>query len=391
MYQKNSLNTESTVNHLRLKYSKKEVQKAGEILIVKNISKNDPNAYKESMFILSNWRASHIHSLHNITSFLQRIAIYEDRKAIVVKRLKRAPSIVNKLLRFDNMKLRNMQDIAGCRAILSTNKNVYKVFKKLDKLRTFRVKNYIYLPKEDGYRSIHLVCKCDDEEHGEKGAKYPVEIQLRSKIQHSWATAVEIVDLFTNQTLKSNEGKKDWLDFFKYISHEFSKLEKVDNKPIDNSMSESIRLIKKLDIYKKFDVYANSLKLIENHINSKTDEYYLINMDLKAKTINLYGFSYNNFDEAAVKYLTLEKKSEKDKKYVIAFVSSKSVSNLKEAYPNYFADSELFIENIRKIENINRRENPSWFLKFLLSTGLGKRVLGPRVGIFSQRQKRGIL
>ena len=41
-----------------------------------------------------------------------------------------------------------------------------------------------------------------------------VEIQIRSKLQHLWATAVETVDFFTSQTIKSNQGQKEWVTFF---------------------------------------------------------------------------------------------------------------------------------------------------------------------------------
>lgn len=50
-------------------------------------------------------------------------------------------------------------------------------------------------------------------------------MQIRSKIQHSWATAVEVVGAFTKQALKASAGDPRWLDFFKYTSVEFSKLE----------------------------------------------------------------------------------------------------------------------------------------------------------------------
>lgn len=362
-------NTKTKEGHSELNFSKTAVQRAGEALMVENISVKKPDVYEKSMQILSGWRASHEYSLNYIAVLVQKTAIKEDSKVIVAKRLKRTPSIVNKLRRFETMKLRSMQDIAGCRAIISTNKNVYKVFKKLSKTRSFRVTDYIEAPKDDGYRGIHLICKCGDKEHGEKGAKYPVEIQLRSKIQHSWATAVEIVDLFTNQVLKSNDGKKDWLDFFKYISHEFSKIEGIDNKPISNSLSESIRLIKKLDIHKKFEAYTGSLDVINKNTGNIIEGYSLIKIDFEKKTIQIWGYPYNDFDKATSDFLKLEKEAEENKKNVVALVSSKSISNLKEAYPNYFADSKLFIKKIREIENNYIMKNPHWLLKMMSNAG----------------------
>ncbi len=86
----------------------------------------------------------------------------------------------------------------------------------------FELRNdYIRNPKEDGYKSIHLIGKFKNSE----GELRSIELQIRTKVQHSWATAVEIVDLFTNQSLKSNSGKTIWKDFFKHTSDQFALLE----------------------------------------------------------------------------------------------------------------------------------------------------------------------
>jgi len=177
------INMKSDSTQSRPRYSKKDVQRAGEALINENVWKSEPNLFKWSMGILSDWRASHANSLDHITDLLKIVSSRVDKKSIVVKRLKRTPSIVKKLRRFDKMKLRNMQDIAGCRSILSTTKNVHKVRRELNKNREYRVRDYIKRPKPDGYRGVHLVGKFKNKENGNQ---YPVEIQLRSRVQHSW-------------------------------------------------------------------------------------------------------------------------------------------------------------------------------------------------------------
>lgn len=366
--------TEGIVTVLSQEYSKKDVQRAGETLIVEEIWEKDNEAFRWSMRVLSNWRANHAEVLNEITETLQTAGSKVDRKAIVVKRLKRTPSIVRKLRRFNKMKLRNMQDIAGCRAIVSTTKNVYKVKRELTKSGRFKVRDYIEKPKSDGYRGMHLVCKVKNSNHGHQ---YPVEIQLRSKIQHSWATAVEIVDLFTKQTLKSNVGNKDWLEFFKLISHEFSKLERIDNPPIEYSLNNSLRLIKKLDIHKKFKAFAGSLNIIESHAMNVADGYNLIQIDFDDKTVEVTSFPYDKFNEATEMYLQSEKTAAQRTNLVVALVSSESIENLKEAYPNYFADSALFIEHVKQVEmsaQYERQKNPSWFLKWLNRAGLNEEI-----------------
>jgi ppGpp synthetase/RelA/SpoT-type nucleotidyltranferase len=346
--------------------SKKDVQRAGEALISDDLRKTDPELFKQSMGVLSYWRANHVHSLDHVTNLLKEKSLKVDRKSIVVKRLKRAPSIIEKLKRFDTMKLRNMQDIAGCRSILSSTKNVHKVKRELNKKREYKVRDYIKRPKPDGYRGVHLVGKFKNKENGNQ---YPVEMQLRSRVQHSWATAVEIIDLFTNQALKSNEGKQDWLDFFKFISHEFSKLEHINNPPIEGSLTESMRLAKKLGVYKKFKGYAGSLQLIESHVKREIEGYNLVQIDFTNQTVKVTTFPFEQFEIASKEYLKYEKKAAENIRSVVALVSSQSIGNLKEAYPNYFADSELFVYNLKQVEKKYVPEQKNILTKWLARTG----------------------
>ena len=72
-------------------------------------------------------------------------------------------------------------------------------------------------PKKDGYRSLHIIYeyksdKCKTDYNGLR-----VEVQIRSRLQHLWATAVETVDFFTRQAIKFNEGIPDWADFFRLV------------------------------------------------------------------------------------------------------------------------------------------------------------------------------
>lgn len=346
-----------------LAYSKKQVQKAGEQLIKDDLINEDPELYSESMRILSNWRACHITPLDFVSDRLTSQAIKIDRKAIIAKRLKRTPSIIKKLKRFDGMKLRTMQDIGGCRAILGTRKHVYKLV-RATKNSTYRIKDYIKNPKEDGYRGIHLIGKFPNKE---KNSEYYIEIQIRTIIQHAWATAVEIIDLFTNQALKSNQGSSDWKDFFRHISNEFALLESnINNEISSESTISADKLSKKLDVTRKFIAYSSSVKILNDHLVMEKDGFYLLITNTKDKTLQITHFSDDNFEDATKIYLEEEKKSAKKPYKVVALVSSNSISSLKEAYPNYFADSRIFLYNLELVLAKNRRNNPNWFMQLLL-------------------------
>jgi ppGpp synthetase/RelA/SpoT-type nucleotidyltranferase len=132
-----------------------------------------------------------------------------DSRAFVSERLKRLSSIVAKLRRKDlpGLSLWTMQDLGGCRAILPTVAGVRAVEAKFENgpFHPIRRKDYIATPRESGYRGVHLIFN----------DLFPVlkdvqiEVQIRSRLQHIFATAVETVGYFTEQSLKSSMGEKN--------------------------------------------------------------------------------------------------------------------------------------------------------------------------------------
>ena len=142
------------------KYTGKQVIKAGETFLQDKIGESE---FDYAMDVLSYWRFSHEIPLEQALKVLQETTLKIDKNAIYAKRLKRYVSIVNKLRRFRQMKLKNMQDIGGCRAIVSSPKKLQKIVRALRKRSEFknsqgkvRFKDYIQHPKEDGYRGYHL-------------------------------------------------------------------------------------------------------------------------------------------------------------------------------------------------------------------------------------------
>jgi ppGpp synthetase/RelA/SpoT-type nucleotidyltranferase len=88
-----------------------------------------------------------------------------------------------------------------------------------------REDDYIGKPKDDGYRSRHLIfgfCGRDISNYDGKR----IELQVRTRLQHSWATAVEAVGLFRGEELKNHQGSDDWLRLFVLLSGEFAVAER---------------------------------------------------------------------------------------------------------------------------------------------------------------------
>jgi|25_taG_2_1085351.scaffolds.fasta_scaffold03898_3 ppGpp synthetase/RelA/SpoT-type nucleotidyltranferase len=375
------------------KYSGKEVIKAGEIFLYED-GDHSAAELNRAMDVLSYWRFEHEYALEKALELLRKETLKKDKNAIFAKRLKRYASIVSKLKRFRKMKLKNMQDIGGCRAIVSSEKKLYQVVRELRKKENFkngqgiiRYKDYVKEPKDDGYRGYHLIGSFKDGSGGKKS----IEIQIRTIIQHDWATALEIVDLFTGQALKSNQGKAEWKNFFRLVSDHFSLMESVhlfvsktkedqfyeyekiinENKEYFQSGIEIQGYESKLKIVKSLQAYAHSLKIADEHISEhQVDGYVLLRVDTARKEVESTIFSSSNNEEAERQYIEYEKESAKKPNLVVALVSTTAVGGIKEAYPNYFADSTDFLKYLIHILDAPFARKTSFLEKWLKGTGL---------------------
>jgi ppGpp synthetase/RelA/SpoT-type nucleotidyltranferase len=334
------------------KHSKKKVSEAGTILLNPLITEDQ---YSEALLIVNNWRSSHAYPLNNLQGLLRSKVKNIDEDSLVSQRLKRVPSILNKLKRFPSMQLHRMQDIGGCRAILSDINKVYQLKEALitsgTKNELIRLDNYIENPKDSGYRGIHLIYKyC-----GKKDSIYNrhlIEVQVRSQIQHAWATTVEIIGAFLKQSLKAGEGSSEWLEFFKLVSILFSQLEvneqeHLSSLEIDEVKNKVIDFIQKLYVYDKLRAFSVSTDYIEHH-NTKSG-YFLLVLDVDRGQVSVKDYLRKNLNNATSEYLRLEKKHRGNSSVDVVLVAAESIKSLRKAYPNYFADSRFFSEILNQV------------------------------------------
>jgi putative GTP pyrophosphokinase len=104
-------------------YSRKQVQRAGDTLVAfENADEDSPEIqdWYAAFLVLTNWRACHGYPINTFQATLRNKLKKIDRDALVAQRLKRTPSILNKLSRIKGMNLARMQDIGGLRAVVST-------------------------------------------------------------------------------------------------------------------------------------------------------------------------------------------------------------------------------------------------------------------------------
>ena len=84
----------------------------------------------------------------------------------------------------------NLYDIAGVRVICYYIDDIYRIANLLTSqsdITLIRTRNYIASPKENGYRSLHLVVKVPVF-LSQKTAMVPVEIQIRTIAMDFWAS-----------------------------------------------------------------------------------------------------------------------------------------------------------------------------------------------------------
>ncbi|MEG0863777.1 MAG: GTP pyrophosphokinase family protein [Clostridia bacterium] len=113
----------------------------------------------------------------------------------IKSRVKRPVSILNKLKRkgiepsIENIML-NLSDVAGIRVICPFIDDIYKVvamLAKQDDVTVIAVKDYIKHPKENGYRSYHMIVEIPVFFSDQK-QPIRVEIQVRTVAMDFWAS-----------------------------------------------------------------------------------------------------------------------------------------------------------------------------------------------------------
>lgn len=292
---------------------------------------------KKHLNIISAYRSNHIPLMKML---VKTISAKLPKPLLIARRLKRLNSIKTKLKRFENMQLNTMQDIGGVRAVFQNDNEVraftaelYKAYKsKKSALNIIKEYDYIKEPKIDGYRSYHFVFEYQGSIKELKN--YKIELQLRSLLQHYWATAVEILALKSESNLKAGYGEEHYKRFFWLCAELFAGKFEHKNE------------IKQLDSKHNILALLSGLNVAANKLNKneKTKDFYLVSLDFNSNTLRLLAFDKHSLSQAKEMYQALETSDKIDS----VLVSIDSVKKLKKAYPNYFLDAKNFIDEVSK-------------------------------------------
>ena len=172
-------------------------------------------AGEEDLLAINSWRAAHGAVINSFQSLLRNRT--KDTGIVVAQRHKRRRTIVDKLARYPKMQLSRMDDVAGCRLIFPSmgeltafRANLHKAHFK-HTLRNEKDRyNYIANPKASGYRGIHDIYSYNvNSEKNRHLTGLLIELQYRTRCQHAWATASELIGLLTEHEPKFERGKRE--------------------------------------------------------------------------------------------------------------------------------------------------------------------------------------
>ena len=320
-------------------FSNKDYKKLGD-----RIRSNPHDIADEDYVRLQELRLTYKDPLAAVFSAVAKMAQKVDPDCICTYRVKRIESIVSKLIRFPEMQVNRAEDIAGCRCIMTSTEQVYKLYNKIEKNKDrlpFEVKgvvhDYIAHPKESGYKSIHLNVTLRDDNRR-------IEIQLRALEHHNWATLVEITDLLYNSKLKEYGDKvsPDLFDLHRLMSCDLQDLKKADMYRIADIIIDR-RYIEKLgEVFARnyLDVRAqwNRLKIQNNH-------FFLIATDSNGAP-DFSGFL--DFEEAEKAYFKCFTNNRENLNIVLTHLRKTDFTKISIAYSNYFLTFNNTINKILK-------------------------------------------
>ncbi len=336
-----------------MKYSRNKINNSGRALLA------GPEAgfpFIDANLVIEDWRKLHMVPLEElvveVTKALSRAGV---TAVFSSHRLKRMTSIVAKLRHNPKMGLGGLQDIGGARFVFEGIDSLQKAQQVIQTASFTHFTpdrmpyDYVANPKESGYRSIHFNYKYVSDNPDYDGLR--VELQIRTRLQHDWAMAVETAELITKSALKASLGDKNWLDFFKLASAIFARKEGL---PVAKSFSgyseeEYCKQYSRLEQDNKFldqlQALVRAVKITEKY--SLKAGYAVILIQFVEKRVQLRHFDIDSLDKATTYYSEVEK-SINDEESAVVLVAVSDMKELQDAYPSYFLNASEFVQSLQE-------------------------------------------
>lgn len=303
----------------------------------------DRSATDEDLAAIDEWRAAHRGVLNTFQAILRNRT--RGTGIAVAQRHKRKRTIFDKLLRFPQMQLARMDDVAGCRLIFRRVRDLYDFREDFHRARfnhkrrnEFDKYDYIKQPKTTGYRGVHDVYEYDVKSDVGKGlAGLYVEIQYRTLVQHAWATAVEVIGFVTESQPKFQQGDRRYEHAMALASEILARAHEGAKGPFPGLgdrelVKEFLALDRELHLLRML----RGLNSTDKAVSAKRNAILIMSAtgELEVKT-------YREAPDALRALFELEKEMpDRD----IVLVRADTSDEVRIAFRNYFSDARDFIK-----------------------------------------------
>jgi hypothetical protein len=146
--------------------------------------------------------------------------------------------------------------------------------------------------------------------------------------------------------IKGGGGKEDWRNFFSLMGTYIAREERTPSVPNTPETQQTLKTIlrryaRKLDVRNHLDSYRSALKSIEHDVSGA--HYYLVELNADDWLVNVTSYTRGQLDKTSKDYLSAEKRIAGKPGCDVVLVSVGSLAALRRAYPNYFADTHVFL------------------------------------------------
>lgn len=295
----------------------------------------------DDLEVIEDWRAAHRSVINTFQAILRNRL--RGQKVTVAQRHKRRNTIFDKLKRLPAMQLARMDDVAGCRLIFRSERELRKFRASLHEARlitsfAMRQKNMttsvalrrLAIAAFTMFMNMMLI------EAGKNLKGLYVEIQYRTLVQHAWSTAVEIVGFITESQPKFERGDERYHREMTLASEILARAHENQRGPYPEMSDREL-----LESFLSLDKEIGLLQTLRGLHQAKGD------ISDKKNSILIFDpsgaleiRSYRDAPDALRALFDLEKEMPgKD----IVLVRADSSDEVRTAFRNYFTDAREFV------------------------------------------------
>jgi len=241
-----------------------------------------------------------------------------------------------------------MDDVAGLRVIFNDEKQLQAFRADMHRARIKHERHsrdgqydYISHPKSNGYRGVHDIYRYNvNSKHAERAPGLFIEIQYRTLVQHSWATANEVIGYVTDSEPKYERGDDRYVRFMALASEILARAHEQRRGPLPDIPDDQL-LIEMRDLERDLKLLDRLSFLRVAKINDANKRHYILVFSREGK-LEVRHYDKNRRALAALFKLENEQPDSN-----VVLVGAGSPDEVELSFRNYFSDTVEFADLLR--------------------------------------------